>query len=642
MTDTSTNRLLLAIVLERIAAGEMFTAFDVTTEARKRGANVRHGEARDIIHGFWEAGTMGAAYSRTTIDVGAPTRPFLYHRYDADPSSYPGIKSKPSAANTIASPVAPQTGSNDPPKRASLLGRVVDRLLGRSTPTSTGNASGGSASKHSSQVPQVVRKPSSYSGLDTSPFLPIDRKDLFAKASKLQPRFSIWFGRRDLIPPTSDPRTNLIDRGMVSNGILTPEELAEIHSVGDEMSRHQPEQIRIAHEANRAADAKIEEDKDAKRKLREQKKAEAAAKRERHKDQVRERRLSTIDFLGRRVSSRLNDCVSNVAKLEQLGLPVMSEPKDLATQLQLTIPQLRWLAYHNEVANRTHYIQFQVKKRSGGMRTLHAPHRKLAHCQTWILRNILDKLPVETSAHGFVQGRSIATNARLHVGKQVVLNMDLEDFFPSIHFPRVRSFFQRIGYSPCVATILALLCTEAPREQTQWKSETYWVATGPRGLPQGAPTSPALSNHISQKLDRRLAGLASKLDCVYSRYADDITFSGNESLSQRIGYVLARVKNIARDEGFQVKDSKSRVLKRNQAQSVTGIVVNDVASVPRTEIRRIRAILHRARREGLSAQNRDGHPDFLAWLRGMIAYIHSVRPEVAVSFKADLEELLKP
>src|SRR5262249_10577985 len=147
---------------------------------------------------------------------------------------------------------------------------------------------------------------------------------------------------------------------------------------------------------------------------------------------------------------------------------VLGTPAELAAALAISIPQLRWLAFHSEVATRVHYTSFTVPKKSGGTRTLSAPHRKLAAAQQWGLANIVGKLPVEPPAHGFIAGRSIVSNARPHAQRAVVVNMDLEGFFPNITFPRVRSVFQRIGYSPAVATILALLCTECPRKQVEY------------------------------------------------------------------------------------------------------------------------------------------------------------------------------
>jgi RNA-directed DNA polymerase len=167
------------------------------------------------------------------------------------------------------------------------------------------------------------------------------------------------------------------------------------------------------------------------------------------------------------------------------------------------------------------------------------------------------------------------------------------------------------------------------------------VATGPRGLPQGACTSPALSNQVARRLDRRLRGLSGKLGLVYTRYADDLTFSGDDSLEGRVGYLIARVRHIAQDEGFALNPAKSRVLGRNAAQLVTGLVVNDRPGVPRAEVRRLRAILHRARIEGLERQNRSGRPDFPAWLRGKIAYVAMARPEVGARLRDELEALLR-
>src|SRR5690606_1377963 len=123
--------------------------------------------------------------------------------------------------------------------------------------------------------------------------------------------------------------------------------------------------------------------------------------------------------------------------------------------------------------------------------------------QEWIDREIVRKVPVHPAAHGFVSGCSTLSNAQPHVGQQLVVNADLVDFFPSITFPRVMGFFARLGYSPAVATLLALLVTESPRRKVTFRGETLWVAIGPRALPQGASTSPGISNLIAWGLDHR-------------------------------------------------------------------------------------------------------------------------------------------
>jgi retron-type reverse transcriptase len=231
------------------------------------------------------------------------------------------------------------------------------------------------------------------------------------------------------------------------------------------------------------------------------------------------------------------------------------------------------------------------------------------------------------------------TNATPHVGKTVVVNADLKDFFPTITVWRVKGVFEQLGYSPAVATIFALLCTESPRRTVAYSGKTYHVATGPRGLPQGACASPALSNLVARTMDARLTGIATKLGWTYTRYADDLTFSASGDASQKVGYLLARLRHIAQDEGFTVNESKTRVLRRHMAQHVTGVVVNDRAGIDRDTVRRLRAILHNARKTGLAAQNTENRPHFEAWLRGMIAYVHGVNPKQAEPLHAALRAL---
>jgi RNA-directed DNA polymerase len=485
-------------------------------------------------------------------------------------------------------------------------------------------------------IPQVPKL-----NLDSSEFLPIRREEIL-EASRQHGRgwFSnVWVGRRGRIPPADDPRTKLVDRGLVTNGLLTPEQLVEIHTTGAEYERHRPQIETIQHTAALAGQQAVEADRARRAALKEQKRKEAAERRERRAKQIQHRKDTDIVFLGRGVSGRLGERESDVARLQAAGLPVLAAPADVAGALRLTIPQLRWLAFHTEVATRIHYVQFTTPKKSGGLRTLSAPHRKLAATQRWILENILSKVPAEPPAHGFRHGHSTLTNATPHCRQAVVVNMDLKDFFPSIVIPRVRSVFHRLGYSPCVATILALLCTECPRRQVRYNDKPYWVATGPRGLPQGACTSPALSNQVARRLDKRLGGLAKKLSLAYTRYADDLTFSGSVELETRVGYLLARIRHLAAEEGFSVNDKKTRVLRAGTAQLVTGLVVNERPAVPRRERRRLRALLHRAQREGLDLQNRDGRAQFRAYVQGKIAYIEMVQPALGAKLRAQYESL---
>lgn len=269
---------------------------------------------------------------------------------------------------------------------------------------------------------------------------------------------------------------------------------------------------------------------------------------------------------------------------------------------------------------------------------LSAPHKQLAAAQQSIFDQILAKLPAHDSAHGFVKGRSIVTNARPHVGAAVVINCDLTGFFPSVTVHRVIGLFKHIGYSPAVATILALLVTDCPRRKVLYKNKPWYVATGPRGLPQGACTSPTLSNLIARRLDSRLSGIARKLGMTYTRYADDLTFS-SQTPSDRIGYLVARIRHISDDEGFAVNEKKTRVLKQAARQSVTGVVVNVQPASSRATRRRLRAILHNAAKTGIDSQNRARKKGFAAWLGGMISFVGMVNPKHAIGMREKLRAL---
>jgi retron-type reverse transcriptase len=487
-----------------------------------------------------------------------------------------------------------------------------------------------SISSPSTATPQPSPRPPTPAPLPTlelASFAPMSDEQIKAAAQGVNLFTNFSFGLRSQIPPVTDPRTLLIDKALVAHGLLTPEELLEIHKIGEAMDEAKPNLNLAIHRAEQAIARTLEE----KKRLKEQKKAEAAERKRLHDAAVAQRKATDIFFLGRGVSKGLADRKSDTDKLTVAKLPLFSSPAEIATALNLTIPRLRWLAFHSEAATRTHYVRFTIPKRSGGHRNLFAPHKELASAQEWILRNILDNVATHPAAHGFVKTRSTVTNAAPHVDQDVVVNADLIDFFPTITFPRVLGIFKQLGYSPAAATILALLCTESPRRVADYAGKTFHVATGPRTLPQGACTSPALSNLAARRLDARLNGIAGKLGYQYTRYADDLTFScrcaerdAGESPATKIGYLLARLRHIAQDEGFAVNEKKTRVLKRAARQEVTGVVVNKRPGVPRDLYKRLRAILHRAGHEGLAAQNRQNLPHFEAWLKGMIAYVTMV------------------
>lgn len=480
--------------------------------------------------------------------------------------------------------------------------------------------------------------------LDASQFTPLTGSEIKSQlAGKGSSSWEIfrgqglaWWGNRSIIPPASDARTQFIDRGMVGQGLVTAEELVEMHAIGDEMLRIRPELENYASVAEQA----VQRSKEEKEAIKKQKKAEAEERKKTHAQAVAHRKATDIIFLGRGISKGLADRRANIEKLQAANLPVLATPHDVATAMGLTISQLRWLAFHSPATTRPHYVRFTIPKRSGGTRDLAAPHQKLAAAQEWILIQVLQKLPVHDAAHGFVAGRSTRTNAIPHLGKYAVINCDLKDFFPSITVNRVIGLFKDMGYSPAAATILALICTESPRRVVDYAGNVFHVATGARCLPQGACTSPAISNLISRRLDSRLSGISRKLGFVYTRYADDLSFSAAappvsrddpQHPDRKIGYLLARIRHIASDEGFAVNEKKTRIQRRHNSQRVTGIVVNSSEpSIPRATRRKLRAILHQAKKTGAVSQDLQYSK---AQVRGMIAYVHMVNPRQAQSLK---------
>ena len=310
-------------------------------------------------------------------------------------------------------------------------------------------------------------------------------------------------------------------------------------------------------------------------------------------------------------------------------LPAIKNEIELAEALGISIKELRWLQeLHNPFSTdglSVHYQRVEIAKKQGGTRLLLVPRLRLRQAQRWILRHILDKVPAHLAAHGFYRGRSIVTNAKPHAGHEVVLCIDLRDFFPTLHYPRVRGLFRSFGYHPDVACILALLCT------------TRLPGTWRRVLPQGAPSSPALANLIAYHLDIRLAGLAKKFAFQYTRYADDCTFSGDVS---GLNTMIRSVRKIIRDEGFKVHEGKLRIHRTGKRQLVTGLVVNESPSVTRTERRRLRALLHNAQKSSLAEQNHDNHANFTDYLLGKIAFIQMINPQHALPLRKLLGQLI--
>ncbi|HYE18850.1 MAG TPA: reverse transcriptase family protein [Tepidisphaeraceae bacterium] len=349
-------------------------------------------------------------------------------------------------------------------------------------------------------------------------------------------------------------------------------------------------------------------------------------------------RAISITHLGEGVSGGLAFNLSDAPLLASRSLPVLHDAAQLAAAIRIPLATLRWLTYHRRGATLVHYHRYDVAKKTGKARSISAPKPALKGAQAWVLEHVLSRVPAEPQVHGFVPGRSIVSNAAPHVGRAVVINLDLKDFFPSITFRRVKGVFEALGYSEQVATVLALLCTEPPRVPAEVRGKRYHVALGERVLPQGASTSPAITNLLCRKLDKRLTGLAARLGFTYTRYADDLTFSSDDT--SRINWLFRGVRMILKAEGLTEHADKTHVMRRSGRQEVTGVTVNARTTLGRDEARELRATLHNAAKHGLESQNREKRPNFAAYLRGRVAFASMVDPVRAPQWQSKLRAAL--
>jgi RNA-directed DNA polymerase len=321
--------------------------------------------------------------------------------------------------------------------------------------------------------------------------------------------------------------------------------------------------------------------------------------------------LSRLRTMNREVDGRfLSFLAAWAAAMERQNCQPVYSRADLADQLGMTPKQLLVTIGRRS----SFYRRLTIPKRNGDARIIHSPRAPLRAIQNWILQNILSGFTPSKASHGFAAGRSIVTNATYHQKKRVVINVDIEDFFPSIKFCSVRKGFQRIGYPYSVAVDLANLCTS-------------------KGvLPQGAPTSPALSNLVCIRLDRRLTGLANSLGHTYSRYADDLTFSSDDG---HLPAILPFIREILADEGFKVAEHKTHVYRESGRQLVNGLVVNQAINIDRREVRRLRAALHRFHTQGADAvffkSKKPTIQNHAKVLQGHLAFLKMVNPARAQS-----------
>ena len=317
-------------------------------------------------------------------------------------------------------------------------------------------------------------------------------------------------------------------------------------------------------------------------------------------------------------------------------IPALPTIGALADWCGQSVGLVNWLSEHRK----DHYRVSTTPKRSGGLRILESPRLRLKAIQRSMANGLLQCIPCHTSAHGFVRGRSAISYVQPHMGKEVVLRMDLQDFFPSIDASRVFGLFRWLGYPYAVTQLLTDLCTSCcsekkieliTAEQFRFQSnresqERLRLLYCRKHLPQGAPTSPSLANLIAYRLDCRLSGLAKKTGVIYTRYADDLLFSGPKDFGRIAKSFAIKVGSIALDEGFRVQFRKTRIMRAATQQSAAGIVINQGTNAKRPEFDLLKAILFNSVLNGPSTQNREGVPDFQSHLQGRINWVHQLNP----------------
>jgi RNA-directed DNA polymerase len=279
-----------------------------------------------------------------------------------------------------------------------------------------------------------------------------------------------------------------------------------------------------------------------------------------------------------------------------------------------------------------------VHKSRGGIRLIEIPSEALRVLQRRLLHRLLDHVPVHEATHGFVRDRSVHTHAAPHVGREIVIRLDLTDFFPAISGARVFLVFRSLGYNVRVSNALTALCVAQQTRRTLRESlrgmamaadvNALLPRFGAMHLPQGAPTSPALANLCACMLDKRLDAWATGFGATYTRYADDLVFSGNSALAKSWRAFIATARVIIAEEGWELNVHKTRVMRRSVRQCFTGLVVNARVNVARDEYDALKASVHRFCKVP--------QPDELSTLLGRIAWLGQAHPGRAQKLRAKL------
>ena len=315
------------------------------------------------------------------------------------------------------------------------------------------------------------------------------------------------------------------------------------------------------------------------------------------------------EMKGKYSDEYINKCVEYAANLLHQNLPVIFDQRHLKEILNLY--RIKPDCYHT----------FAIAGK-GKMRIINAPSMPIKVRQQWVLKEILEKREVHPCCHGFVKGKSILTNAKMHMGSKEILNMDIKDFFPSINFPLIINIYLQMGYGREAAEALAMLCCHEGQ------------------LPQGAPTSPYLANLVLRDMDNRLNCFCSRENIIYTRYADDMTFSGNVPLEKFIN----EFRKIISSYSFQVNEEKTRVYKEPYRKMVTGLIVKeDRICIPKKFKRLLKQEIYYCQKNGVTQHLKNtGNADrvnFKEYLYGKAYYIKMVEPVIGDKLLNDLDSI---
>ena len=332
---------------------------------------------------------------------------------------------------------------------------------------------------------------------------------------------------------------------------------------------------------------------------------------------------------------------------KKLVPPKFRTISDVAGAVSVTNAQLCYYAYILKSAKK--YRNFEISKKNGEKRLISTPIPPLKSIQEQLLKHLKPAYGAKAHVHGYVNGRGPISNADIHKFRRWVLHVDIQDFFPSITIKRVQGLFRAFpfNYNAKIANLLARLCCA-------WEM-----------LPQGAPTSPLISNLICRSLDTRMATLAKEHRCVYTRYCDDLTFStGRQSFPAALASLDApgqqptvgdELAAIVSEQGFELRESKTTLRHRTEHQMVTGLTVNQFTNVPRKYIRSLRNLLFIWRTHGKPAAEKSFYklwqpnrpkgkatPTLEEIIRGRVQYVGSVKgwfDRVYRQLAADLQQV---